>query len=190
MRCQLQKDKSCMSLWGTQSSNIYRNRRENGRYNGAGREQVLFRGNNVSVREDEKALKVLVTWSVMLKIFLTIQLLLIIKGKVHQRVAARGSAPVVFLLRIHLCWSYLSSDLVDLSEGIKSVPKVKLTFGKHGAVARISLQEASGTVGFPGGTSGKEPTCQCGKRNEMWVWSLGWKDPLEEDTATHSTILA
>jgi len=25
---------------------------------------------------------------------------------------------------------------------------------------------------------------------ETWVQSLGWKDPLEEDTATHSTILA
>ena len=25
---------------------------------------------------------------------------------------------------------------------------------------------------------------------ETWVWSLGWKDPLEEGTATHSSILA
>ena len=25
---------------------------------------------------------------------------------------------------------------------------------------------------------------------ETWVWSLGWKDPLEEDMATHSSILA
>ena len=24
---------------------------------------------------------------------------------------------------------------------------------------------------------------------EMWVWSLGWKDPLEEKVATHSSIL-
>ena len=24
----------------------------------------------------------------------------------------------------------------------------------------------------------------------MWVWSLGWEDPLEEDVATHSSILA
>ena len=24
----------------------------------------------------------------------------------------------------------------------------------------------------------------------MWVRSLGWEDPLEEDTATHSGILA
>ena len=25
---------------------------------------------------------------------------------------------------------------------------------------------------------------------ETWVWSLGWKDPLEEEMATHSSILA
>ena len=25
---------------------------------------------------------------------------------------------------------------------------------------------------------------------EMWVWSLGWEDPLEREMATHSSILA
>ena len=25
---------------------------------------------------------------------------------------------------------------------------------------------------------------------EMWVQSLGWEDPLEEEVATHSSILA
>ena len=25
---------------------------------------------------------------------------------------------------------------------------------------------------------------------ETWVWSLGWKDPLEKEVATHSSILA
>ena len=37
---------------------------------------------------------------------------------------------------------------------------------------------------------GKEPACQCRKREEMWVQSLGWEDPLEEGMATHSSILA
>ena len=32
--------------------------------------------------------------------------------------------------------------------------------------------------GFPGGTSSKEPTCQC-KRQETWVPSLGREDPPE-----------
>ena len=25
---------------------------------------------------------------------------------------------------------------------------------------------------------------------EMWVWSLGWEDPLKKEMATHSSILA
>ena len=38
-------------------------------------------------------------------------------------------------------------------------------------------------------------TCTSGTRTqltmqEMWVQSLGWKDPLEEGMATHSSILA
>ena len=41
-------------------------------------------------------------------------------------------------------------------------------------------------MGFPGGASGKEPACQC-RRYEMWVWSLCQEDPLEKDTATHSS---
>ena len=40
---------------------------------------------------------------------------------------------------------------------------------------------------FPAGISSKEPTCQ---RQEMWVWSLGWENPLEEGMATHSSIFA
>ena len=43
--------------------------------------------------------------------------------------------------------------------------------------------------GFPGGTSGKESTCQC-RRQEMWVGSLGWEDPPEEGLTTHCHILA
>ena len=37
--------------------------------------------------------------------------------------------------------------------------------------------------------SGKEPTCQGGRR-EMWLWSLAEEDPPEEGLATHSSILA
>ena len=45
-------------------------------------------------------------------------------------------------------------------------------------------------LGFPGGVSGKEPTCQCRRCKETWVRSLGREDALEEGTATHSSILA
>ena len=38
--------------------------------------------------------------------------------------------------------------------------------------------------GFPGGSVVKEPTCQCRR------CFLGQEDPLEEDMATHSSILA
>ena len=44
-------------------------------------------------------------------------------------------------------------------------------------------------MGFPGGTSGKELACQY-RRCETWVPSPGWEDPLEEEMATHSSILA
>ena len=42
---------------------------------------------------------------------------------------------------------------------------------------------------FPGGTSGKEPSCQFRRHKEMQVWSLSPEDPLEEGMATHSSIL-
>ena len=42
---------------------------------------------------------------------------------------------------------------------------------------------------FPGGASGKEPTCQC-RTQETRVQSLGCEDPLEMEVATHSSILA
>ena len=43
--------------------------------------------------------------------------------------------------------------------------------------------------GFPGGSSAKEPGCQC-KRHKRWVLSLGWEDPLEKGMTTQSRILA
>ena len=46
------------------------------------------------------------------------------------------------------------------------------------------------SMGFPGGTRGKEPTCQCRRhrrrRFDPWVGD----GPLEDDMATHSSILA
>ena len=43
--------------------------------------------------------------------------------------------------------------------------------------------------GFPGDPSGKEYTAKTGD-TEMWVISLGQKDPLKEGMVTHSSILA
>ena len=44
-------------------------------------------------------------------------------------------------------------------------------------------------MGFLSGASGKEPACQC-RRHETWVQSLHQEDPLEEEMATHTSILA
>ncbi|CAM9362085.1 unnamed protein product [Rangifer tarandus platyrhynchus] len=41
--------------------------------------------------------------------------------------------------------------------------------------------------GFPCSSVGKRICLQC---RRPWVWSLGWEDPLEKETATHSSILA
>ena len=44
-------------------------------------------------------------------------------------------------------------------------------------------------LGFPGGTSGKEPNCHRW-RHETWVPSLSQEDPLEEGMVTHSSSLS
>ena len=44
---------------------------------------------------------------------------------------------------------------------------------------------------FPGGSSDKESACQCKRhRQETQVQYLGREDPLKEEMATHSSILA
>ena len=44
-------------------------------------------------------------------------------------------------------------------------------------------------MGFSGGSVVKNPSA-LQESQEMWVRSLGWEDALEEETATHSNILA
>ena len=44
-------------------------------------------------------------------------------------------------------------------------------------------------IGFPGGTVIKNPPARQ-ETQEMWVQSLDQEDPLEEERATHSSILA
>ena len=41
-------------------------------------------------------------------------------------------------------------------------------------------------LGFPGGSVGKESTCNAGDLGSI----LGWEDPLEKGKATHSSPLA
>ena len=44
------------------------------------------------------------------------------------------------------------------------------------------------TRGFPTGSVGENPPAMQ-EPQEMWVWSLGQEDPLQESMATHSSIL-
>ena len=44
-------------------------------------------------------------------------------------------------------------------------------------------------LSFPSGSVVKNPPAMQ-ETQEMQVWSLGWEDPLEEEMATHSSILA
>ena len=46
------------------------------------------------------------------------------------------------------------------------------------------------TQGLPWWLSSKESACQCKEVKERQVWSLGREDPLEEEMAAHSSILA
>ena len=49
-----------------------------------------------------------------------------------------------------------------------------------------SFETGNPVSGFPGGLVVKSlPAMQ-----ETWAQSLGWEDPMEEDMATHSSILA
>ena len=50
------------------------------------------------------------------------------------------------------------------------------------------IKSLSHILGFPGGTSGEESTCQC-RKQESQVRSLDQEDPLGEETATHFSIL-
>ena len=52
------------------------------------------------------------------------------------------------------------------------------------------IDEGYTLLGFPGGASGKEPTCKCRRFNRFGFDPWGQEDPLEEDMATHPSLLA
>ena len=45
-------------------------------------------------------------------------------------------------------------------------------------------------MGFPDGSAGQESSYTMQETQEMQFWSLSWGDHLEEELATHSSILA
>ena len=59
----------------------------------------------------------------------------------------------------------------------------------HRLTAKDLYLPLRATRGFPGGSADKEYACNAGDTGDS-VQYLGWKDPLEEDMATCSSILA
>ena len=57
---------------------------------------------------------------------------------------------------------------------------------RWGRVIFKHLYQGMVCLGFPGGSAVKSLPAT----REMWVPSLGWEDPLEEEMANHSCILA
>ena len=64
----------------------------------------------------------------------------------------------------------------------QELPNVKAGFRK----GRGTRNKLPASIGFPGGSDGKESTCM----QKTQVQSLGQEDPLEKEMATHSSILA
>ena len=60
------------------------------------------------------------------------------------------------------------------------------SFGKMKVEVAWKMAEGSGTKGFPVSSAGKESTSNEGDR----VQSPGWEDPLEKETAPHSSTPA
>ena len=61
---------------------------------------------------------------------------------------------------------------------------------ESGMTERLTFYFTIHIRGFPGGSSGKESTCQFRRhRQETRVQSLGWEDPLEEEMSAHTSIL-
>ena len=117
--------------------------------------------------------------------------------KVSIRINLSFSPSLPFFFSYFYIWteSGLSLEVLHHSflnnKAIQTLLRFPLTFlvaEKKSRAGCISHSFRLATLpilkGFPGGTSGKEPACQA------QAWFLGWENPLEEGTATHSSILA
>ena len=96
----------------------------------------------------------------------------------------RGSVVATFSLS---CPAVCGIKLVSpaLEEGfLTSIPSRRSLRGT------FKMLWYAGGVGLPWWLSSKRICLQMQETHETWVQSLGWKDPLEEEMATHSIILA
>ena len=72
-------------------------------------------------------------------------------------------------------WGEVRSERIQF---IRDLVGCREEFGSH-----------SRSRGFPSGSAIKNPPA-LQETQEMWVWSLGWKDHLKRGLKTHSSILA
>ena len=91
------------------------------------------------------------------------------------------------------------ADSLSLSHQESSYPMnigsiVPQIWGVNISLVKSCHKPSPKSKGFPGGTSGKEPTSNSGYRRQpsipvTRVWSLGREDPLGEGMATQSSVL-
>ena len=81
---------------------------------------------------------------------------------------------VVFEIALKYCISDFFVVVVDYESYSISFKGFLLTVV---IVTVIWIKFPHSHSGFPGGTSGKEPTCQCRRHKRCWVQSMGWEDP-------------
>ena len=60
------------------------------------------------------------------------------------------------------------------------------TVSFNNSLTNHKIQISTAVISFPGVWVVKNLPAE----QEMWIWSLGWEDPLEKKMATHSSILA
>ena len=104
----------------------------------------------------------------------------------------------------HAKWNKSEKDkyyLISLICGIQNIALIKteIEWWLPGAKGCIKCEDSGQRVetctykmnkfkeGFPSGTSGKEPSCQCRRSKIQRAWSLTQED---KETATHFSILA
>ena len=107
----------------------------------------------------------------------------------------------------HFCYQY-SAPQISITKVFHEIKPVYMKLGFPGSSAGKEytcnagdLGSISGTgrsswegIGYPLQSSWAFLVAQMVKNppamREIWVWSLGWEEPLEEGMATHSSILA
>ena len=91
---------------------------------------------------------------------------------------AETPVPSIFLEQ-HLCKTYKMPDIFLI-----------ILHALSHLILRTDTSITSLSLCFPGGTSGKEPACQCRRHKRHGFSPWVGKIPLEEEMATHSSILA